>query len=184
MSIPAEVSDSTGRGSPDLHRRAERSTDGPCSKSDGGGSPGGTGQDCFGLPGGQTERRGWPRVWRAAEYGGSAAQAVCGSWAGRGDRARPGKTARYGADLRLWVLRQLELPPPKGLASWDGASLAAALGASDDAVWRLGRCGLAPAAQGRRPIAPAALLVRQHRPTICGQACPWPEQGAADIIGL
>jgi DDE superfamily endonuclease len=26
--------------------------------------------------------------------------------------------------------------------------------------------------------------VRQHRPTICGQACPWPEQGAADIIGL
>ena len=27
-------------------------------------------------------------------------------------------------------------------------------------------------------------MVRQHRPTICGQACPWPEQGAADIIGL
>jgi hypothetical protein len=25
--------------------------------------------------------------------------------------------------------------------------------------------------------------VRQHRPAICGQACPWPEQGAADIIG-
>src|SRR5882672_7181275 len=46
--------------------------------------------------------------------------------AGLRDRAR-----------RLRVLRQLELPPPKGLASWDGASLAAALGASDDAVWRL-----------------------------------------------
>src|SRR5260370_36415544 len=57
--------------------------------------------------------------------------------AGLRDRARPGKTAKYGADLRLRVLRQLELPPPKGLASWDGASLAAALGASDDAVWRL-----------------------------------------------
>src|SRR6267378_3695710 len=56
--------------------------------------------------------------------------------AGLRDRARPGKTAKYGADLRLRVLRQLELPPPKGLASWDGASLAAALGASDDAVWR------------------------------------------------
>src|SRR5712675_1546667 len=57
--------------------------------------------------------------------------------AGLRDRARPGKTAKYGADLRLRVLRQLELPPPKGLASWDGASLATALGASDDAVWRL-----------------------------------------------
>lgn len=97
--------------------------------------------------------------------------------AGLRDRARPGKTAKFGADLRLWVLRQLELPPPKGLASWDGASLGRSVG-------RLGQCGLAPAAQGRRPIAPAALLVRQRRPTICGQACPWPEQGAADIIGL
>jgi hypothetical protein len=46
------------------------------------------------------------------------------------------ETTYDGADLRLRVLRQLELPPPKGLASWDGASLAA-LGASDDAVWRL-----------------------------------------------
>src|SRR5713226_4220972 len=35
--------------------------------------------------------------------------------AGLRDRARPGKTATYGADLRLRVLRQLELPPPKGL---------------------------------------------------------------------
>ena len=26
--------------------------------------------------------------------------------------------------------------------------------------------------------------MRQHRPAICSQACPWPEQGAADIIGL
>ena len=58
------------------------------------------------------------------------------------------------------------------------------MGLTGRSVGRLGRCGLAPAAQGRRPIAPAALLVRQHRPTICGQACPWPEQGAADIIGL
>src|SRR6201987_1455309 len=57
--------------------------------------------------------------------------------AGLRDRPRPGKTAKYGADLRLRVLRQLELPPPKGLASWDGASLAAALGVSDDAIWRL-----------------------------------------------
>ena len=53
------------------------------------------------------------------------------------DRVRPGKTPKYGADLRLRVLRQLELPPPKGSASWDGASVAAALGVSDDAIWRL-----------------------------------------------
>src|SRR5258707_13246451 len=33
--------------------------------------------------------------------------------AGLRDRARPGKTAKYGADLRLRVLRQLEMPPPK-----------------------------------------------------------------------
>jgi transposase len=57
--------------------------------------------------------------------------------AGLRDRVRPGKTPKYGADLRLRVLRQLELPPPKGSASWDGASVAAALGVSDDAVWRL-----------------------------------------------
>ena len=57
--------------------------------------------------------------------------------AGLRDRVRPGKTPKYGADLRLRVLRQLELPPPKGSASWDGASVAAALGVSDDAIWRL-----------------------------------------------
>ena len=57
--------------------------------------------------------------------------------AGLRDRVRPGKTPKYGADLRLRVLHQLELPPPKGSASWDGASVAAALGVSDDAIWRL-----------------------------------------------
>src|ERR1700738_5173889 len=35
--------------------------------------------------------------------------------AGLRDRARPGKTAKYGADLRLRVLRHLELPPPTGV---------------------------------------------------------------------
>src|SRR3981189_1959617 len=58
-------------------------------------------------------------------------------------RARPGETAQYGGDLRLRVLRHLQLPPPPGLGqlgwSFSGRS-----------VGRLGRCGLAPAAQGRR----------------------------------
>jgi transposase len=40
--------------------------------------------------------------------------------AGLRDRARPGKAAKYGSEFRLRVLRQLELPPPNGLASWDG----------------------------------------------------------------
>src|SRR4029077_13169754 len=34
--------------------------------------------------------------------------------AGLRDRVRPGKTPKYGADLRLRVLHQLELPPPSG----------------------------------------------------------------------
>src|SRR4029077_3514403 len=34
--------------------------------------------------------------------------------AGLRDRARPGKTSKYGAVLRRRVLRQLELPPHKG----------------------------------------------------------------------
>src|SRR5260370_24295203 len=96
--------------------------------------------------------------------------------AGLRDRARPGKTAKYGADLRLRVLRQLGIAAAQG-AGQLGWSF------SGRSVGRLRRCGLALAAQGRRPIAPAALVVRQHRPAICSPACPWPEQGAADIIG-
>ena len=85
--------------------------------------------------------------------------------AGLRDRARPGKTAKYGADLRLRVLRQLELPPPKGLASWDGASLAAALGASDDAVWRL-LAGKASNCAGGAPGASAPTRNLRPRPPI------------------
>ena len=89
--------------------------------------------------------------------------------AGLRDRARPGKTAKYGADLRLRVLRQLELPPPKGLASWDGASLAAALGASDDAVWRL--------------LRREGVQLRRRR-SWCVSTDPQFAAKAADIIGL
>src|SRR5207245_4714626 len=89
--------------------------------------------------------------------------------AGLRDRARPGKTAKYGADLRLRVLRQLELPPPKGLASWDGASLAAALGASDDAVWRL--------------LRREGVQLRRRR-SWCVSTDPEFAAKAADIVGL
>ncbi|MCQ4323336.1 helix-turn-helix domain-containing protein, partial [Stutzerimonas stutzeri] len=57
--------------------------------------------------------------------------------AGLRDAPRPGKPVKYGAALRTRLLAQLELPPPAGRASWDGGSLAAALGVPDDAVWRI-----------------------------------------------
>jgi transposase len=89
--------------------------------------------------------------------------------AGLRDRARPGKTRKYGADLRLRVLRQLELPPPAGLAGWDGASVAAALGVSDDAVWRL--------------LRREGIQLRRRR-SWCVSTDPQFAAKAADIIGL
>ena len=46
--------------------------------------------------------------------------------AGLRDQPRPGKKPRYGEELRRRILRQLELPPPPGLAGWDGGTLAGA----------------------------------------------------------
>jgi transposase len=57
--------------------------------------------------------------------------------AGLYDRPRPGKPKQYPADFRQQVLATLELPPPTGQATWDGAAVAAHLKASDDAVWRV-----------------------------------------------
>lgn len=53
------------------------------------------------------------------------------------DHARSGKPPTYPRDLRQQILRQLEQSPPTGLASWDGGSLAQALGVSDHRVWRM-----------------------------------------------
>ena len=57
--------------------------------------------------------------------------------AGLRDAPRPGKPAKYGVALRDRILAQLALPPPAGMASWDGGSLALALSVPDDAVWRM-----------------------------------------------
>lgn len=92
-----------------------------------------------------------------------------GGVAGLRDRARPGKTATYGPALRGRLLRQLELPPPKGLASWDGGSLAEALGASDDAVWRV--------------LRKDGIQLRRRR-SWCVSTDPQFAAKAADIIGL
>ena len=53
------------------------------------------------------------------------------------DLKRSGKPITYGEEFRNLVLNKLTEEPPNGLANWDGAELASALGVSDDAVWRL-----------------------------------------------
>jgi transposase len=58
--------------------------------------------------------------------------------AGLQDRARSGKPPVYPAqELRGRILKQLEVPPPAGLAGWDGGTLACALEVSSDMVWRI-----------------------------------------------
>ena len=64
------------------------------------------------------------------------------------DRPRTGKPPRYDEEFEKQVLDALTLPPPQGMSHWDGQSLARALGASDDAVWRvLRRHGISLARQ-------------------------------------
>ena len=61
-----------------------------------------------------------------------------GGIAALGDLPRPGKPPTYDkVELRARILKHLELPPPVGLSSWDGGTLATALKVSDDAVWRV-----------------------------------------------
>jgi transposase len=57
--------------------------------------------------------------------------------AGLCDAPRPGAKPVYGVDFRNRVLALLEEPPPKGQACWDGPAVAAALGGSVHAVWRV-----------------------------------------------
>jgi transposase len=89
--------------------------------------------------------------------------------AGLRDEPRSGKPAKYGVALRDRILSQLELPPPAGMASWDGGSLALALGVSDHAVWRVLRT------QG--------IQLQRHR-SWCVSTDPEFAAKAADIIGL
>lgn len=85
------------------------------------------------------------------------------------DRSRPGKPVTYGEAFRNDVLQLLETPPPNGLASWDGPTIAAHLNVSKDAVWRLLR---------REGIC----LSRQR--SWCVSTDPEFVPKAADIIGL
>lgn len=86
------------------------------------------------------------------------------------DRQRSGKPPRYPAsELRARLLGQIEQPPPAGLASWDGGSLAKALGVSDDAVWRL--------------LRKEGIQLQRHR-SWCVSTDPQFAAKAADIIGM
>ena len=89
--------------------------------------------------------------------------------AGLSDKPRTGKPAKYGVELRDRILAQLEAPPPAGMASWDGGSLALALGVSDHAVWRVLR------KQG--------IQLQRHR-SWCVSTDPEFAAKAADVIGL
>ena len=85
------------------------------------------------------------------------------------DEPRSGKPAKYGAELRDRVLAQLELSPPSGMATWDGGSLAVALGVSDDAVWRV--------------LRKEGVQLQRHR-SWCVSTDPEFAAKAADVIGL
>lgn len=89
--------------------------------------------------------------------------------AGLRDLPRPGKPRTYNDDFRQKVLATLELPPPAGQSSWDGASVAAHLKASADAVWRLLR------KEG---------ICLQRQRSWCVSTDPDFTAKAADIIGL
>jgi transposase len=53
------------------------------------------------------------------------------------DSQRSGKPVTYGKKFRTLVLSKLTEKPPNGQANWDGATLAANLNVSADAIWRL-----------------------------------------------
>ena len=56
--------------------------------------------------------------------------------AGLQDAKRSGKPITYGDEWRKAVLKKLDEKPPNNQARWDGPTLAAALGTSEDAVQR------------------------------------------------
>lgn len=85
------------------------------------------------------------------------------------DRPRSGKPRRYTEEFRNQVLATLEMPPPRGQASWDGPAMAKHLNASVHAVWRVLR-------------KEGICLSRQR--SWCVSTDPEFAAKAADIVGL
>ena len=90
--------------------------------------------------------------------------------AGLRDKDRSGKPPKYPAvELKQRIIAKLEEPPPPGLATWDGGTLAKALAVSDDAVWRV--------------LRKEGIQLRRHR-SWCVSTDPEFTAKSADIIGL
>ena len=85
------------------------------------------------------------------------------------DKPRSGKPVKYGAALRDRILAKLELPPPDGMSTWDGGSLAHALDVPDHAVWRI--------------LRKEGIQLQRHR-SWCVSTDPEFATKAADVIGL
>src|SRR3546814_5620729 len=79
------------------------------------------------------------------------------------------KPPKYGVELRDRSRAQLGWPPPEGMASWDGGSLAIAQSVSDDAVWRA--------------LRKEGIQLQRHR-SWCVSTDPEFAAKAADVIGL
>lgn len=90
--------------------------------------------------------------------------------AGLYDQARSGKPATYDhSDLRRRILEQLETPPPDGMSTWDGGSLAVSLSVSPDVVWCI--------------LRKEGIQLQRHR-SWCVSTDPEFAAKSADVIGL
>jgi len=86
------------------------------------------------------------------------------------DAPRTGKPATYDQQTERRVLAQLDQPPPRGFARWNGALLATALkDISDHQIWRVLR------KHG---------ICLQRRRSWCVSTDPCFAQKAADVVGL
>jgi transposase len=88
---------------------------------------------------------------------------------GLADARRSGKPTTHGAALRAKLLAMLETPPPKGQASWDGLTLAQAVGVKKSTVYAL--------------LQKDGIQLRRTR-SWCVSTDPQFAAKAADIIGL
>lgn len=90
--------------------------------------------------------------------------------AGLHDQARSGKPNTYDYPvLRKRILEQLEMPPPAGMSTWDGCSVAVSLGVSADVVWRI--------------LRKEGIQLQRHR-SWCVSTDPEFATKFADVIGL
>jgi transposase len=88
---------------------------------------------------------------------------------GLSDAPRPGQPVKYGVEDERRLLTELDNPPPRGYAAWNGRLLAQALGLSADWIWAtLRRHGIS----------------LQRRRSWCVSTDPEFTRKAADIVGL